>query len=192
MIRHEEVLNFVSPVFLLDTEISNQIFKEDKSIDYPSAKLCTLGILFDNKIIILQKEKTDTEESFYNSCRELLMGKPVMFAFNFNFDKEIISNTLKRNLFMADVKPFRGKNCSVNELAKALEKDKKMNLPEDPLVSGANVENAYAEGRYKDVILHNRADLIKEYYLLMNSFYLREKYKSQIDSNGWYQGEFKV
>jgi hypothetical protein len=89
-------------------------------------------------------------------------------------------------LFVSELKPFKGKNASVNELFKVLIKDKKLKEPEDMLKSGADVENAYAENKYKEIISHNKADLIKEYYLFMNNFYLREKYKDKINSEGWW------
>jgi len=193
MIKKEFEFEKTSPVAICDVEIQNDIKSYDgKDWNYSGSDIITLGILYGNKISILQREKSDKVDYWKDELKKVMNEMPVMFAFNNKMEKGAIRGFIGVNRFFEEISVFRGKGCNKSNFFNDLVKNKivlEEQIPNDPFKNNSElVIGAWKKDDYDSIIEHNKSCLIKEYYILMNRFWFLQRYKDKIQ-NGWFQGE---
>jgi len=193
VIRKEFEIETISPVTICDIEIGNNISTDYGDWEYEKSDIITLGIYSGNKIIILQREKTDKIDIWKSILKKELTNQPVMFSLNINMEKKGINGFIGMNRFFEEIRPFKGKNISKDKIFEYLVKIgqvPKNLVPNDPLNGNSGlVQEKYENKKYEDIILHNKSCLIKEYFIFMNRTFLLNKFKDKI-KDGWWNDKF--
>jgi len=191
MIRREFKTEYISPVAICDIEIGNDISNDSGEWLYENSDIITLGIFQGNKIVILQREKTDKIDFWKKCLKNEIENFNVMYCLNANMEKLGIKGYIGIDKIFEDVRPFKGKNTSKEKIFNFLVKNGQVPeslAPVDPLKGkSALVQDRYGSEKYEDILLHNKNCLIKEYFIFMNKFWLLEKFRDVI-KNGWWKG----
>lgn len=195
MIKREILTKIYVPIPIIDDEILNDISDpRGKGYDwlYDKSDLCTLGIIYENKAIVLQRTKEDNIDDFKKAIELLLSDYPqnIFLSFNFNMELHGLNCFLGKKPYqynVAEIKLFKGAGWNKD---KFFEKVKEMTKVEDEINDLLNgdaslVMQKYRDEKYDEIISHNFSCLIKEAYILNNSPRLWKKYKNDIDKNGW-------
>lgn len=189
MIIKTEKINFWADYVIVDNEISNDISVPVGDWKYEEGKIICCAVLFEDQINYILKEKTDTEEDYKKELINLLSQFPMMFAFNRNMEWGNFMGFLGKNYHIEEIKAFKGKGKNKEWFFQELIKDKIIDEePIDPLKDDSKqVLDCYSREDYDSIILHNKADVIKQYWILKYRPYLINKYKSRINKDGWFE-----
>jgi len=174
---------------IIDVEIGN-----DLSPDwiYEKADIITLGILKENEIKIIQREKTDNIKEFKIVLRDILKNIKELYAFNSKFEEGALSGFLEEEYVIKEIKPFKGGGWSKDKFFDELLKIVKIeNETNSSFKDGALVQEKYDKEEYEEIMEHNTNCLIKEAYIKKHSKEIFNKYKDRINSDGWIQEEKK-
>lgn len=184
-----------SPVFshklIVDNEISNDISGGGSNWDYTKADVICCGILLNDDIIIMFREKGDDLEEYKSTLRTYLQAYGQMWAFNRNMEFGNFKGFLGMEYDVQEIKAWAGKGWSKQKFFEELIHDNKIGTG---IIIIDTLENdskdcieCYSKGEYEKIMQHNIADLIKQAILLEHKEYLLEKHKDKIDSNGFYR-----
>ena len=174
---------------IVDVEIGNNLAP---NWDYKKADIVTLGILKENEIKIIQREKTDNIEEFKIVLIDILKDTEEFYAFNFKFEIGALSGFLGKEYSAKEIKPFSGKNFSKDRFFEELLKIKKIeNETNDAFKDGSLVQEKYKDGKYEEIINHNTNCLIKEAYIKKYTKEILKKYEGKINKDGWIEQEKK-
>lgn len=190
MIKKTEEIDFYSEFPIIDNEISNDISTKDGSDwRYSEGKIICCAILFDNEITYILKEKNDNEEDYKKELINIIERFPVMYAFNKNMEYGNFKGFLAKDYNIAEIKAFKGKGKTKEWFFQELIRDKIIEqdkVPFDPLCDDSKkVLDCYEKNDYDSIILHNKADVIKQYWILKYRKYFLDKYKNEINKDGW-------
>ncbi|HII14992.1 MAG TPA: hypothetical protein HA362_01655 [Nanoarchaeota archaeon] len=193
MIERRFSTNIKSDVPIVDIEIANDI-SHSHCWNYEASDITTLGVLWKNEAIIIQREKSDSIEEFRAQIRTAMDKLPNPYAFNINMEEKGIFGFTGKHYAFQEIQPWRGKKWNkgafFNEVIRLIGKaGDEINCP----FGGDSYQciPAYANGRYEDIILHNLTCLLKEAYILKHGNSLKEKFKDYIDRNGWFRSSLK-
>jgi len=173
---------------IVDLEIKN-----DLSPDwiYSKCDIITLGLLIQDKAIIIQREEKDDLDEFKNKIKELLKDIPHFYSFNLFMEKEGLKGFLGEDYNVKELKIWSGKGWNKDhffeEIKKIVKVEDEIHCPFDG--DGSKVQQAYSDGQYEDIMAHNLTCLIKEAYIKKYGLKLLEKYKNQINKDGWIEEE---
>jgi hypothetical protein len=190
MIKKEIETNIFCPVPIIDIEIGNQIFHHE-TWNYQESDIITFGLLYENKILILQREKKDNIEKFKEEIKEVLSNLPQVTPFCFNQKMEYfgLNSFLDSNnkYPFAEIMVFRGKGWNKDKFFEEVKLLTKINDKFDDKLNGDSslVMEKYKQEKYEDIISHNHSCLIKEAYILMFNNLIWKKHKDKVDKNGW-------
>jgi hypothetical protein len=191
MIIKEYQTKIYSPIPIIDIEIGNQI-KTGTFWDYGKSDIITFGILYEDKIIILQREKKDNVEDFKEKIKSLLSNLPQVTPYCFNQKMEFfgVNGFLKTESKypFSEIMTFRGKGWNKDRFFEEVKQLIKIEDTIDDKLNGDSslVMQKYKEEKYEDIISHNHSCLIKEAYILINNPKLWKKFKSKVDKDGWF------
>jgi len=191
MILREIKTAFSSEVPIIDNEISNDISAPPgQPWVYENADIICCSVFYGDTVTALLREKNDDIEAYKLKLKEFLDKFPTMYAFNFSMEKGNFKGFLGKSYFIEEIKPFKGKGKSKQWFYEELIKDKKISvglIPEDPLENDSKeVISLYEKGDYEKIINHNIVDVLKQYLIWKNKHYFLEKYRDNINKDGWY------
>jgi hypothetical protein len=181
--------------YIVDNEIRNNIV-EDGDWKYEKADIICCGIYGVDEIEILFREKEDDVEDYKKELIKLLdKYKDNLYAFNKSMENGNFKGFLNKDYQVKEIKAFNGKGWNKQKFFVELLSDNKIPLikmPIDPLEDDSGLCITYYEKEdYMKIIIHNLADLFKQYYILINKEYLRDKYKDILDENYWVKKQYK-
>lgn len=171
---------------VVDVEIENDISSD---WDYEKGEVVTVGILYGNKIKIIQKEKDDDYVKFMTSIEVEIRKHKSIYAFNYLMERGCLHRLTTFYFDVKEIKPFKGKGWSKDKFFKELCKLKNLKLDlEDPLNGdGSKVMDYYKKEKYEDIIQHNLNCVVKEAYILKYKKDLFEHFKENISPSGWFE-----
>jgi hypothetical protein len=185
------IRKFKSPVFskevIVDNEISNDISTPKGDWNYEQGDIICCGILKDDEIIVMLREKTDTIAHYQKYLKQNLSKIKTMYAFNNKMELGNFKGFLGESYKIDEIKPFMGRGWSKQKFFEELVKDKKTNMTfSDPLENNSKkVLNCYKNEDYESIVNHNLADLVKQAIILQNKNYLINKYSDYLSEDGW-------
>lgn len=171
---------------VVDIEICNDI-SNPKGGDwfYDKSDICTVGILQNKEIVIIQREKSDKKDDFINYIKNIIPKR--FYAFNWRMEKMGLKGFCNIDYNVDEIKPFMGKGWSKDKFFLELMKlIRPVNIC-DPLNGDASlIKSRYENEMYTDIILHNLNCLIKEGYIIKFRPLIKKTFASKINKDGWY------
>lgn len=192
MITKEIVSPETSLVPIVELGVGNEIY-QDGVWSWEKAQVITLAIFWGNKITIHQKEKTDSEQFWKRYITQKLSKMPPMYCMRGERENKIVKYYLGINRFFEDIPFFKGKGINKETIFSFLNKTKPYtsNL-NDPLNGNTGlIPHSYASNKYEDIVNYFIFSLVKQYHIFNHRFYLMDILGGKINSNGWYNGDFK-
>jgi len=180
-----------SPFVIVDNEISNDVSdKYDPSTwYYEQADIVCMGVLVGDKIKIFFREKQEDIDLFKKQIKEELDKYETIYAFNRSMEFGNFKGFLGKEYNVEEIKAFKGSGWNKQKFFEVLIADGKIEpslIPKDPLEKNSEkCISCYAEEDYETIIIHNKADLIKQAILMKNKDYLLKKFEARINKNGW-------
>lgn len=189
MIERRFPTNIKTDAPIVDIEIANDI-SHSNCWNYEASDITTLGILWKNEAVIIQREKQDSIDDFRAQITSVMDKLPNPHAFNINMEQKGIFGFTGKHYAFQEIKPWKGKGNKdffFNEVISLTGKtEDEINCP----FGGDSYQciPAYADGKYEDIILHNLTCLLKEAHILKHGAAIKEKFRANIDPNGWFRG----
>jgi len=179
-----------SPFVIVDNEISNDVSdKYDPSTwYYEQADIVCMGILIGDKIKIFFREKQEDIDLFKKQIKEELDKYETIYAFNRSMEFGNFKGFLGKEYNVEEIKAFKGSGWNKQKFFEVLIADNKIEteIPNDPMEDNSKeCIPCYERGEYEKIIIHNKADLIKQAILMKNKDYLLKKFEARINKNGW-------